>query len=111
MALSFAMFFIATIACGVLDTAQAEDDGDDIVFKDTGKKGPTTFSHKAHKSAGNVCNDCHDGIFKKKKGSADEGNAMTMKSLREGKFCGTCHDGAKAFSVKGNCKKCHPKDD
>jgi c(7)-type cytochrome triheme protein len=31
--------------------------------------------------------------------------------MNEGKFCGTCHDGKKAFSVKApaDCVKCHKK--
>ena len=36
---------------------------------------------------------------------------MTMAAMSEGKFCGTCHDGNKAFSVKtpADCVKCHKK--
>jgi len=34
---------------------------------------------------------------------------MTMAAMNEGKFCGACHDGKKAFSVKApaDCAKCH----
>jgi c(7)-type cytochrome triheme protein len=34
-----------------------------------------------------------------------------MKDINEGKFCGTCHNGTKAFSSKdpANCAKCHQK--
>jgi hypothetical protein len=34
-----------------------------------------------------------------------------MAAMNEGKFCGTCHDGTKAFSVKApaDCVKCHKK--
>ena len=37
------------------------------------------------------------------------GDKMTMAAMNEGKFCGTCHDGNKAFSVKvqSDCAKCH----
>ena len=40
-----------------------------------------------------------------KKGAAK----MTMAAMNEGKFCGTCHNGKKAFSVKApaDCVKCH----
>ena len=87
--------------------AFAEEDGGDIVYKDTKKRGPVTFSHQKHKEAGNKCEDCHDKVFARKKGSADKDNVMTMKTLKDGKYCGACHDGNKAFTVKGSCKKCH----
>jgi c(7)-type cytochrome triheme protein len=32
-----------------------------------------------------------------------------MKQMEKGKSCGACHDGKKAFSVKGDCAKCHTK--
>jgi osmotically-inducible protein OsmY len=37
------------------------------------------------------------------------GDKMNMAAMNEGKFCGTCHDGKKAFSVKAasDCGKCH----
>jgi len=36
---------------------------------------------------------------------------LTMAAMNEGKFCGACHDGKKAFSVKApaDCVKCHKK--
>jgi len=30
-----------------------------------------------------------------------------MKAMESGKSCGACHDGKTAFSVKGDCAKCH----
>ena len=87
----------------------AGDEGGDIVFKDTKSFAPVTFSHQKHKGAGGKCSDCHDQIFQKKKGSTDVDNALTMKVMKKGKYCGSCHDGGKAFSVKKNCKQCHRK--
>ena len=86
-----------------------EKDGGDIIYKDTKKFAPVLFSHAKHKEAGNKCQDCHPGIFKKKAGSADVDNAMRMKTMKKGEFCGACHDGVAAFNVKGSCKTCHPK--
>ena len=88
---------------------QADDRPGKIVFKDTKSFAPVPFDHDTHKSAGIGCGDCHDGLFKKKSGSTDEGNALTMKALRKGKYCGSCHNGKKAFSSSKNCKKCHQK--
>jgi c(7)-type cytochrome triheme protein len=50
------------------------------------------------------CNDCHAGLFPMKKGSVK----MTMKDIYDGKYCGSCHDGKKAF-VSTDCAKCHAK--
>ncbi len=69
--------------------------------------GKVTFDGKVHADKGLKCADCHPAIFKMKKG----GDAITMKDINEGKFCGTCHNGTKAFSAKdaANCAKCHKK--
>jgi c(7)-type cytochrome triheme protein len=68
------------------------------------KGGKVVFSGDAHKSA--KCADCHQsGLFKMKKGA----DAMTMKDMEAGKFCGACHNGTKAFAIKDNCAKCHKK--
>ncbi len=71
------------------------------------KMGKVTFSGKVHADKGLKCADCHPAVFKMKKGA----DAMTMKDMNEGKFCGHCHNGTKAFSVKeaANCAKCHKK--
>ncbi len=66
------------------------------------KGGKVIFSGDAHKGA--KCAECHPAIFKMKKGA----DVMTMKDMEAGKFCGTCHNGTKAFSVK-ECAKCHKK--
>ncbi len=70
--------------------------------------GKVVFSGKVHADKGLKCADCHaSGIFKMKKG----GDTITMKDINEGKFCGACHNGTKAFSAKdpANCNKCHQK--
>jgi len=30
-----------------------------------------------------------------------------MADMEKGLYCGACHDGQRAFTVKGNCDKCH----
>jgi len=94
---------------GTVRSVQADGDGGNIVFKNTKSFAPVVFSHQNHKSVGMVCNDCHDALFKKKQGSTDVDNVLTMKALRKGKYCGSCHDGSRAFSVRKHCKKCHQK--
>ncbi len=87
--------------------ASAGEGGGDIIFSDTKKQRQVLFSHEGHQEAGNKCADCHPQIFQQEKGSSDEGNALTMKSMRGGKFCGACHNGKDAFKVMSSCKKCH----
>jgi c(7)-type cytochrome triheme protein len=71
--------------------------------------GKVTFDGKAHADKGLKCADCHTKpkLFEMKKG----GDKITMAAMNEGKFCGTCHDGKNAFSVKApaDCVKCHNK--
>jgi len=71
--------------------------------------GKVTFDGKAHADKGLKCADCHTKpkLFEMKKGK----DKITMAAMKEGKFCGACHDGTKAFSVKApaDCKKCHVK--
>ncbi len=69
--------------------------------------GKVTFEGKVHADKGLKCNDCHPAVFKMKKGA----DAITMKDINDGKFCGTCHNGTKAFSAKdaATCAKCHQK--
>jgi c(7)-type cytochrome triheme protein len=71
--------------------------------------GKVTFSGKVHADKGLQCADCHTKpkLFEMKKG----GDKITMAAMNDGKFCGTCHDGKKAFSVKApaDCVKCHIK--
>lgn len=71
--------------------------------------GKVTFDGKSHADKGAKCADCHTKpkLFEMKKGK----DKLTMKDMNEGKFCGACHDGKKAFSVKtpGDCAKCHKK--
>jgi c(7)-type cytochrome triheme protein len=70
-------------------------------------KGKVSFDGKAHADKGLKCADCHTKpkLFQMKKGT----EKMTMAAMNEGKFCGACHDGKKAFSVKAaaDCAKCH----
>ena len=66
------------------------------------------FDHKIHvEEAGLSCEDCHEEIFEQEAGTAQENEDFTMKSLYEGKYCGTCHDGETAFASNTRCAVCH----
>lgn len=80
--------------------------GGDITFK-PGKARDVIFSHESHvKDIGLKCTDCHDSIYKTK----EKNKRVTMAEMRKGLSCGVCHNGKKAFDVKGNCANCHKKE-
>lgn len=60
------------------------------------------FRHSTH-TAWLVCDNCHDAIFKARKGA----NQMTMKQIKAGEYCGRCH-GKVAFDLNQGCSRCHP---
>lgn len=73
----------------------------DILFKNA-DMGNVTFPHSVHIQMFD-CDACHPALFTAKHGA----NKMTMKDMEGGKFCGACHDGDTAFSVKEACDSCH----
>lgn len=78
--------------------------GGEITLKNKG--GDVTFSHEVHVDGmALACTECHDQLYL----SAKQHKPVTMKQMQKGKSCGACHNGEKAFSVKGDCAKCHKK--
>jgi len=78
--------------------------GGDITLKNRG--GDAVFSHEVHVDGMKLaCTDCHDKLYLSK----GQHKTVTMKQMQKGKSCGACHNGKKAFSVKGDCAKCHKK--
>jgi c(7)-type cytochrome triheme protein len=82
--------------------------GKTVVFKDTKAMAPATFDGTVHADKGLKCTDCHTKVFPMKQGATPKED-LTMAAMREGKTCGDCHNGEKAYSVAGNCTKCHVK--
>ena len=73
-----------------------------ITFKPKGAS-EAEFSHDLHiAKIGGKCRSCHNGkvIIGKDKN-------VTMAQMENGKTCGACHDGKKAFTVAANCGNCH----
>ncbi|KAF0156339.1 MAG: cytochrome c family protein [Syntrophaceae bacterium] len=58
------------------------------------------FHHASH--AVFSCHSCHPQPFAVKKGQTK----MVMSEMLQGKTCGMCHDGSKAFTVR-DCARCH----
>ncbi len=96
--------FVMTVAFASMSFAFKKD----VTFAAKKDEGKVVFSHEIHTEKNKLkCTDCHEAIFKKKAGADD----ITMAAINDGKFCGTCHNGDKAFSAKDdkNCSKCHTK--
>lgn len=82
----------------------------DIVFKRKGTSAedaveilPAVFPHWFHRIRFR-CAVCHDDIIVMKRGA----NPITMDAIREGKFCGRCHNGRIAWGLAFDvCTKCH----
>lgn len=74
----------------------------DITFKTAGVSN-AIFSHKLHLSMDYKCADCHTKVFPYKAGAKQ----FTMADMEQGKACGACHNTKTAFTVAGNCDKCH----
>jgi c(7)-type cytochrome triheme protein len=64
-----------------------------------------TFDHGKHLAGGAKCADCHPKLFAMKKGSAK----LAMDDMAEGKTCGACHNGKRAFATMDGdrCLTCH----
>ncbi|MBI1920215.1 MAG: cytochrome c3 family protein [Geobacter sp.] len=65
--------------------------------------GKVLFSHSFHYLMFK-CDDCHNGVFL----TGTRSTRYTMRQMEQGKSCGACHNGKSAFTVAGNCGKCHP---
>ncbi len=78
----------------------------DIVFIrqiEPGGTSPAVFPHWIHRIR-YKCYACHDAVFRMKRGE----NPITMDAIREGKFCGVCHDGKIAWAITfDSCNRCH----
>jgi len=103
----FVLALVVVVTFVMAVSAFAVPTGKTLEFDGKGA-GKVVFDGKIHADKGNKCADCHQsGIFKMKKGTA----TITMKDINNGKFCGACHNGTKAFSSKdaASCAKCHKK--
>lgn len=73
----------------------------DVLLDETGEMPMITFPHKPH-TMWLDCKNCHDHIFKRKRGATPH---LNMYAVLTGKMCGVCH-GAVAFPPT-DCLRCH----
>lgn len=80
----------------------------DIVFRERTSRrhvDPVVFSHRTHRIRFN-CRVCHIELeFSMKRGET----GITREDYLAGMYCGACHNGEIAFSVKYSCNACHVK--
>jgi c(7)-type cytochrome triheme protein len=77
----------------------------ELTYKGT-TQGDVVFKHSTHATGQKLqCKDCHIGIFQMKQGTS----GITNEANNKGEFCGKCHNGERAFSVKteSDCGRCH----
>lgn len=72
----------------------------DILLPDTAGMPMVLFPHRQH-TAWLDCENCHDRIFKAKRGA----NPIGMFDILQGEYCGQCH-GAVSFPLT-QCTRCH----
>jgi len=107
------ILFVAVMIVPVKLVASEEDHGGDIIYSVPLKA--VLFSHKIHVEDLEMdCDNCHDDIFEMvpSEGEINKDRVFfegkyCMKSLNEGKYCGSCHDGSTAFSADTQCARCH----
>jgi c(7)-type cytochrome triheme protein len=64
---------------------------------------PSIFQHWVHRIQYR-CDACHESQFKMKAGETE----VSMALIGEGKVCGVCHNGRRAFDTSfENCQRCH----
>ncbi len=96
------MAFASDSHCGSCHTAPE----DLIVWTKPVKA--VVFNHDTHtEEMGLDCESCHDELFVMEAGAAEQADDFTMKSLYDGNYCGSCHDGSTAFASDTRCTSCH----
>lgn len=82
---------------------------EDVAEIENAAVGTVRFSHYQHLEAvGNDCVLCHNRVFHI---DISKNLPISMSAMEQGKSCGACHNGNKAFSVSGDCASCHPTRD
>jgi c(7)-type cytochrome triheme protein len=105
IALLTAGLLLVALHGGVGQAVAEESGGGDILYSKPVKA--VLFSHKIHvEQTGLDCNLCHDKLFQMEALHAEKAGSLNHKSFKEGKYCGSCHDGKMTFG-NGECARCH----
>jgi c(7)-type cytochrome triheme protein len=103
-----AVTFLAVGACGA--SAAAQDirrlPGPIKMTRTGDSPGPVVFNHETHvDSSRPACTTCHPREFRILKASPRRA-PITHTQMDKGRYCGTCHNGRKAFALD-DCAACH----
>ena len=102
----FATLVVMLVAFGDTPIYAAEEEGGStIVFIKPVRA--VIFEHKLHLAKNLNCADCHPAIFEKKSRQVENKADFTMAAFDQGKYCGACHNGIRAFSSNTRCTWCH----
>jgi c(7)-type cytochrome triheme protein len=91
---------------GLLAASALAAEGDVVFRRQGGEAGiaPALFPHWIHRIRYG-CAACHDSLASMRGGGAP----VTMEAIAEGRSCGACHDGKRAWGVTfETCNRCHP---
>jgi c(7)-type cytochrome triheme protein len=100
----FLISFVVAVMLLLPSSGWCKIGGGDIVFHTKGIAN-VTYSHDYHVGKlGLKCMECHFRIYVM---SVKANRSYTMAEMQQGKSCGTCHNGKRAFSVKDSCVRCH----
>jgi c(7)-type cytochrome triheme protein len=108
---TFTLLLLALVAAIVVRAgAQAMPKLPDglAIAKSADSPGQVTFNHVTHVDAARPdCTTCHPKSFSILGSRGGTKVAMTHENFQQGRQCGTCHDGKKAFAVEDDCASCH----
>jgi c(7)-type cytochrome triheme protein len=93
--------------CALTGVALGGAPGDLVLDRNSTASGvpAVVFPHWAHRVRFR-CYACHPDPFAMESGA----NPISMDRLKEGQFCGRCHDGRTAFAVGfDTCTRCHSR--
>lgn len=66
--------------------------------------GPVVFRHSTHDAADTRCSTCHTRLFPFRRATE-----VTHQAMGQGRQCGACHEGRRAFGTEDEraCATCH----
>lgn len=101
------LIVVVAMAAGAQSVlAENMEHGGDIIYTKPVKG--VLFSHKVHvEDHGLTCDMCHAREFPMEALKVQENADFNMASLYEGRYCGSCHNGAMAFASNTRCASCH----
>lgn len=100
------LVFVLVCAATTAVAGAQQVGGGTLIMKVPKNAGAVTFNHDSHVAGvGLKCRACHTTLFINQAKHVRE----SMSSMQQGRSCGACHDGKKAFGVADRtaCANCH----